>query len=242
MCIKACSGIEKMRDEISILVVATSTNRKYFPSVAAYLHGALGLNRSVVAFDVNDACNGFIQALQIARSLILNTGKSALVVGADEMSRFLDWKDRSTCVLFGDAAGSIIIRDNPKKVYKQTNYTLSQYNDLFQINPNFKMEGKTVFKMAVESMIEDAKDIIKDIDINRIKYFIPHQANERITKLVNESLAMNTVNNIKYTGNTNAATIPLALNSIYENLKPGDFALMTAFGAGLRGGSVLIEM
>jgi 3-oxoacyl-[acyl-carrier-protein] synthase-3 len=230
-------------DDVSVLIVATSTNRRYFPSVSVYVHQALGLGRNVTCFDISDACNGFIQALQVGYSIIKDTGKTCLVIGVDQMSAIVNWHDRSSCILFGDGAGAVLLKDN-QKLFKTSNYTRSEYSHLFSLEPVFYMDGTQIFKIAIESITEDAQSILEENSLTALdlKYFIPHQANERINSQVEKNLGIEAVRNLRSYGNTTGATIPMALATVFDQLRDGDKVLMTGFGAGLRGGSVLLEI
>lgn len=247
MAIDAAKQCVPNPEEIGAVIVAKSSDRVSFPSIAIHIHRALGLPKNVTAFDVSDACNGFIQILQLGHLFTVAHKKSVLLVGAEQYSKVLNWSDRSTCVLFGDGAGAIILEPNLNKHYAQTNYSLSDEIDLFSLSPYLTMNGTMVYKAAVESISNDVLSILKNNNIttSQIKYFIPHQANSRIINTVIERTGFNSnqvVQTIANYGNTGAASIPIALSMVYTSLVEGDLLLLTAFGAGLRGGSVLLEV
>lgn len=234
-------------DKVKAIIVATSTHNQGFPSIAVHVHRALKLGPDVVSFDINDACNGFIQALSTAFRFLDHEDDVALVIGSDKMSSILNWNDRSTCVLFGDGAGVVAITKKTMALFDSTSYTLSDYLDSLHASPKIEMDGQTVFKTAVQSMCEDVANILSrnGIDKDSVDFFIPHQANARIIDAVKRHINLPesaTVNVIANYGNTSAATIPIGLHSIKDRLKSGQIVLMTGFGAGFRGGSVLMRI
>ena len=243
MSVEAAKKLDLNPAEISTFIVATSSNRRYFPSVSVHVHRELRLSPDTTCFDISDACNGFIQALQVAYAMIRGTRTTCLIIGVDQMSAIVNWNDRSSCILFGDGAGAVLLRDTGK-LFKTSSYTKSEYNHLFCLEPHFYMDGKQVFKIAIESMTTDANSILdkNGFKPSDIKYFIPHQANERINSQVEKNLGIEAVKNLQIYGNTSGATIPMALSTICDTLHPGDKILLTGFGAGLRGGSVLLEI
>jgi len=260
------SGISK--EEIDMVVCAT-ISPDYFnmPSTATIISNKLGLN-SVTAFDISAACTGFIYILSIAKAFIESgMKKNVLIVGAEKLSAITDYSDRGTCILFGDGAGAAIISATDSKdeaiidVHTGADGT---YADLL-MTPNggtgsphdaledekkgvyMQMKGNETFKVAVRTLTKDVVDILEKngIDAKDIKHFVPHQANYRIIKAVGDALKMKeeqvvvTVN--KY-GNTSGASIPMAINEIYESgrLKAGELLLLDAFGGGLTWGSALV--
>jgi 3-oxoacyl-[acyl-carrier-protein] synthase-3 len=246
MAILAAEGL-KIEDKnlIHLVIVATSTHSKSFPSVSSYVHKALSLSHSCTCFDISDACNGFVQAIILAHSLLRGTGYQALVIGADKMSSILDWSDRNTSILFGDGAGAMLI-DSDKDDFKSTSYTMSEHIEELYANPKVYMNGSKVFKYAVNSMAQDIVDILtlNSLDQDQIRYFVPHQANSRIIEAIRERVKLSDdriVNIIASYANTSAATIPFGLHSIFQKLEQGDLLLLSGFAAGFRGGSVLLR-
>jgi 3-oxoacyl-[acyl-carrier-protein] synthase-3 len=229
------------KSKIKYVIVATSTHAQAFPSIAIYVHQALELDTSATCFDINDACNGFVQAVTIAQNM-LKDDEQAIVIGTDKMSQIVDWNDRSTSVIFGDGAGAMLISANTDK-YLTTSYTLSQNTGELYADPLVSMNGPKVFKYAVSSIISDIQDILNKNHLSpqQIKYFIPHQANSRIIEAIKERLHVdNVVNVIANYGNTSAASIPIALTHVWDNLSSGDLILISGFAAGFRGGSAIL--
>ncbi len=219
------------------------------PSIACLLQERLGLNNNVFAFDLNGACSGFVYALSVARSLLYTSDKRyALIIGAEQLSNLIDWKDRTTCILFGDGAGAVVV-EKEKKLF--CDYQGSEGNEevLYGLkNDYLHMEGKEVFKfatrvlpMCIEKVLEKASLTKDDID-----YFVVHQANERIIRHVYKKMKITSDKfylNVDEYGNTSAASIPLVLGEMNEKklLKRGMKILCVGFGAGLTYGANLIE-
>lgn len=260
------SGISK--EEIDLIVCAT-ISPDYFnmPSTAAIIGDKLDI-RNVAAFDISAACTGFIYVLNIAKAFIESgMKKNVLIIGAEKMSAITDFTDRTTCILFGDGAGAAIISATDKKEDAIIDVHMSAdggYAD-FLMTPNggtgnphmsevggeagcfIKMRGNETFKLAVRTLTSDVEKILKKNNITSedIKFFVPHQANYRIIHAVGKALDMNNdkvVLTVGKYGNTSGASIPMAINDIYESgrLKHGDIMLLDAFGGGLTWGSALV--
>ena len=259
------SGIDK--SEIDMIVVAT-ISPDYFnmPSTATVIAHKMGLDK-VTAFDISAACTGFIYVLSIAKAFIESgMKKNVLIIGAEKMSAITDYTDRGTCILFGDGAGAAIISATQDKEEGITDLHTAADGSLgdFLMTPDggtgnphqselkaeasfIQMKGNETFKIAVRTLTNDVVDILakNDVSAGEIKHFIPHQANYRIIKAVGDALKLEkeqvalTVH--KY-GNTSGASIPMAMNDLYEegNLKAGDLVLLDAFGGGLTWGSALL--
>lgn len=251
------AGIEP--DTIDLLIVATSTPDLIYPSSACLLQKKLGLRNGSAAFDVQAVCSGFIYALSIADQFI-RTGASrrALVIGADMNSRILDWTDRSTCVLFGDGAGAVILESsNHPGIYKTLLHADGSYSDYLKVpsgisaptsDPFIRMSGNEVFKFAVKAMDEIVDETLdgtglvkKDID-----WLVPHQANQRIIAATVKKLDIsmdNVILTVAEHGNTSAASIPLAFDIGIRDgrIKRGDIILMEAVGGGFTWGSALLR-
>ena len=253
MSIKAVESLCLSPEEVSnigVIIVATTTNKRSMPSIASSIHAHLKCNLKVVAFDLNDACNGFVQAVTIACKYIHNTKLNALIVGADHMSSILNWNDRNTCVLFGDGAGSILISGQNIANFFHSSYTLGEFNDAIVADEHIKMNGSEVYKKAVDYISKDIISLLSQAGYKAgdIDYYVVHQANARIIEEVRNRVAKHDnsfnpasmIECIAQSGNTSAATIPIALNSIKSKLKPDDKVMLSGFAAGLRGGSVLI--
>ncbi|MEO6567395.1 MAG: beta-ketoacyl-ACP synthase III [Opitutaceae bacterium] len=256
-------------EEIDLVVVATVTPDTPMPAAACLIQHRLGISSRAACFDLNAACSGFIYALDTACAM-LGSGryKKALVIGVEKLSTIVDWKDRTTCVLFGDGAGAAVIGVSSKPNVGLIGTRLGAYGesaDLLNIPGNgsnspatagsihaghhfIKMKGKEVFKIAVRGMEEAARDILEQhgLAADQISLVIPHQANLRIIEAIAQYLELPMdrffVNVDRY-GNTSAASIPIALDEARRSgrIKPGDLTLLVAFGAGLTYGSALIR-
>jgi len=238
--------------DIDMIIVATTTPERIFPSSAVLLQNKLKIDDSF-AFDINAACTGFIYALDIADKYIKNNIVSnVLVVGAEKMSSIVDWSDRNTCVLFGDGAGACMVSSSDKPgIISSKIGSNGSYKDLLTVNPDtdfIEMKGNDVFKIAVNTMGKLAKDtlISNDISIDQIDWLIPHQANSRIINAIAKKLSLPTdkvIMTVGDHGNTSAASIPLAMDYANNNniLKNNDMVLLEAFGAGFTWGSTLLK-
>jgi len=250
-------------DEIDLIVLGTTTPDLVFPSTACLLQHRLGAN-GCAAFDVNAACSGFMYALGVADKFIRSgTTKTALVVGAETLTRMLDWDDRGTCVLFGDGAGAVVLRaDREPGVmsthlhadggYKHLLYTPVGVSSGFTDEKNHgvlvKMTGNEVFKTAVKTLDAVVEETLaaNDLDKHDIDWLIPHQANLRIITATAKRLDMpmeRVVVTVDRHGNTSAASVPLALDHAVQSgrIKRGELLLLEAFGGGFTWGSALIR-
>jgi len=255
-------------DDIDMIICAT-ISPDYFcmPSTACVIASKLG-KANVAAFDISAACTGFIYALAIAKAFIESgMKKNILIIGAEKLSAIVDYSDRTTCVLFGDGAGAAVISTTSKKKEAIMDIHISSdgnYTDLLmtpgcgvkdvcseQIAKEklctIKMKGNETFKIAVRTLTNDVINILKcnNISSDSIKHFIPHQANYRIIKAVGDALKLSNeqiVLTVEKYGNTSSASIPMAINNIWENkkLQYGDTMLLDAFGGGLTWGSALL--
>ncbi len=251
------------------MVVCATISPDYFcmPSTATIISNKLGLN-NITAFDISAACTGFVYILSIAKAFIESgMKKNVLIIGAEKLSAITDYNDRGTCILFGDGAGAAIISATENKneaIIDVNTGSDGTYADLL-MTPNggtgsphdsldqeagacfMQMKGNETFKVAVRTLTKDVVEILEanNIESSAIKHFVPHQANYRIIKAVGDALKMTkeqvVVTVAKY-GNTSGASIPMALNDIYENgsLKSGELLLLDAFGGGLTWGSALV--
>ncbi len=258
------SGLAK--SDIDMIVCAT-ISPDYFcmPSTATIIATKLGLEK-VTAFDLSAACTGFVYALSVARAFIESgMKKNVLIVGAEKLSAITDYTDRGTCILFGDGAGAAIIcttTDKSEAIIDIHTGSDGAYADLL-MSPNggsgsvhdnltgsacvMKMKGNETFKVAVRTLTNDVVAILEENNIpsSAIQHFIPHQANYRIIKAVGDALNLNeeqVVITVEKYGNTSGASIPMAINDIYESgrLQKGELMLLDAFGGGLTWGSALV--
>lgn len=257
----AAAGIEK--SAIDLIIVATTTPDRIFPSTACLLQERLGI-RGCPAFDVQAVCTGFVYAVDIADKFIrTGAARCALVVGAETLSRILDWNDRSTCVLFGDGAGAALLEaaDAPGIIsshlhadghYKELLTVpsgISQGYDKVRNNQAFvQMRGNDVFKVAVNTLgrIVDETLAANGLQKTDIHWLVPHQANIRIISATAKKLGMpmdQVVVTVDRHGNTSAASIPLALDEAVRDgrIRRGETLLMEAFGGGFTWGSVLLK-
>ena len=251
------AGIEA--GSIDLIIVATSTPDLIYPSTACLLQKRLGIRNGAAAFDVQAVCSGFIYALSIADQFIRSgTMRRALVIGADMNSRILDWTDRTTCVLFGDGAGAVILgRSDEPGIYKTLLHADGSYSEHLQVpsgvsnptaDPYIRMHGNEVFRFAVQAMDEIVDETLTDTGFTRkdINWLVPHQANLRIISATVKKLGMSmddVILTVAEHGNTSAASIPLALNTGVRDgrIRHGDTLFMEAVGGGFTWGSALIR-
>jgi 3-oxoacyl-[acyl-carrier-protein] synthase-3 len=255
------AGIENR--DIDLIIVATTTPDKVFPSTACIVQRQLGIRRTA-AFDVHAACSGFIYGLDIADRFIRTGGAScALLVGSETYSRILDWNDRSTCVLFGDGAGAVVLRATEKPGVISTHiHADGKHEELLQVpagissgydqvreeSAYIQMNGHAVFRKAVSALGTIARETLdgNNIDKHDIAWFIPHQANLRIIAAAAKKLDLpmeRVVVTVDEHANTSSASIPLALDVAVRDgrIKRGELLLFEAFGAGLTWGSALVR-
>ena len=237
---------------IDMIIVATSTPERVFPSSAVLLQNKLNID-NCFAFDVNAACTGFIYALDIADKYIKNKSVSnVLVVGSEKMSSIVDWNDRNTCVLFGDGAGAVLVTASyDPGIISSTIGSNGSYKDLLTVNPDsdfIEMKGNDVFKIAVTTMGKLASETLKNnnLNIEEIDWLIPHQANSRIINAIAKKISLpaeKIIMTIDAHGNTSAASIPLAMDHAFVKgrLKKDNIVLLEAFGAGFTWGSTLLK-
>ncbi|HEX4858519.1 MAG TPA: beta-ketoacyl-ACP synthase III [Usitatibacteraceae bacterium] len=259
-CRRAMHAAHVRADEIDLIIVATSTPDMVFPATACILQEKLGIGHSI-AFDLQAVCSGFVFALATADKFIrAGSAQCALVVGSEVFSRILDFKDRSTCVLFGDGAGAVVLRaSNVPGVLTTHLHSDGHYKDMLctpgtveggkvRGTPLLTMEGGTVYKFAVKAFEEVAWEALNanGMQPEEIDWFICHQANQRIILHAARKLKLpddKVVLTVDRHGNTSAASIPLALDvAVREHkIKPGDNVLMAALGGGFTWGAALIQ-
>ena len=252
------AGVDKT--ELDMIIAATSAPDHLYPSLGCEVHGKLGLDNGIPAFDATAACTGFVYALGIARSFI-QTGqcKNILVVGADVNSRVLDWNDRATCVLFGDGAGAVILQvtEEDKGILNCKMHSDGQYGPLLDtsggVSLNQKsglihMEGREIFKLAVNKMSDCVFENLQECGLTAddISLLVPHQANKRIIDGVGRKLGLpaeKVILTVQDHANTSAASVPLALDYALKNnkIKDNDIIVLEALGGGLTWGSIIIK-
>lgn len=253
----AFKAIEKIdKSKIGLIICATMTPDYFTPSNACVIQERLGLNdQQVMCFDLNAACSGFVYALTIAYAMLANMQeKYALIIGSEELSKIVDFKDRNTCVLFGDGAGAVVVKRDAGIFASYNNSAgnvevlKSQAINKDGNNHYLTMAGQEVFKFATKAIPESINAILQqtNLTIDDIDYVVCHQANYRIIKNVYKKMKVAPEKfymNLQEYGNTSAASIPLALGEMDEKgvLKPGDKIICVGFGGGLTWGATLIE-
>jgi 3-oxoacyl-[acyl-carrier-protein] synthase-3 len=246
--------------DIGLIIVATTTPDMIFPSTACLLQAKLGV-RGCPAFDVQAVCSGFVYGLATANQFIRSGQcRNALVVGTEVYSRIIDWSDRSTCVLFGDGAGAVVLTgDSVPGILSSHLHADGSYAEMLSVpgtvaggkvrgRPLLKMEGNTVFKFAVRILGEVAEEALaaSQMDRSQIDWLIPHQANIRIIQATAKRLGLSmekVVTTVDRHANTSAASIPLALDEAVRDgrIRAGQHVLLAAVGGGFTWGSVLIR-
>lgn len=256
-------------EDIDLVIAASSAPPQLYPAIACHIQAALGIPNFVPAFDITAACSGLIYGLQIARGFI-GSGlyKNILIVATDNNSRLVDWEDRSVSILFGDGAGAMVVTEAEDGVDDilaldiRADGTIGQYIYMDSpgktcplVAPNtqkdchIKMNGKEVYKFVVKVLpqyidkcLDEAGMTPEDVD-----YLIPHQANQRIIEAMQQRLQYpdeKVISNIKYYGNTSAASVPIALAEGVEkgNIKLGTTAILCGFGAGMTWGAAIVRL
>ncbi len=253
-------------DRLSYIILATNSSPYLYPAAAIRVQEALGLKGKVAAFDLQAGCSGFNYGLHVAQRLVTPEGQYAVVIGSDTNSRWSDWTDRSTCILFGDGAGAVVIGPSEQGRLKESFIASSLNMKLYcetefnrEVSPFLphqtstqrhfiSMDGPEVFKFAVGAVKESLRRIMEMADISRddIDYLIIHQANWRIldagARFAKVPMEKIIVNVDKY-GNTSAASVPIALHEALQEgkIKRGDNVLLISFGAGATWGAALVE-
>ncbi len=256
---KALNAAGVRPNDVGLTIVATCTPAQLFPCSATVLQHRLGITNTSPAFDLNIACSGFIYALSVADQFIKSGAiNCALVVGADAMTKVVNWHDRSTCVLFADGAGAAVLKaDNQPGVYATRLHADGGYSDLLALEGDMygqtsplaiKMQGNAVFKVAVTKLGEVVREIMEENHFmpEELDWLIPHQANLRIIEATAKRLNL-TRDKIILTvadhGNTSAASVPLALDEgiCAGKVRSGDLLLFEAFSAGFAWGAALVK-
>ena len=250
-------------EEIEVIIVATCTPDYFFPNTACQVQEAIGAKHAV-AFDLSAACSGFLFALSTVQAYIKGgIYQKALIIGAETMSKMIDWSDRSTCVLFGDGAGAAVVSAEETGVLElvqksngagkgvlscKARETRNLLNHESETKEYLYMEGQPVFKFAVKTVPECVEEVLKKAEVKKeeIRYYILHQANSRIIQSVAKRLKEPEEKfpmNLCLYGNTSAASIPILLDEMNRNgmLNRGDKLVLSGFGAGLTWGAVLLE-
>ena len=259
---RAMEAAGKTKDDIDLIIVGTTTADRVFPSTACLLQKRLDIH-GCAAFDIQAVCTGFVYALGVADKFFkTGSAKCALVIGAETLSRIVDWNDRNTCVLFGDGAGAVVLEASDEPGILSTHlHADGEYEDLLNVNygvstasnliidgsGGIQMKGNEVFKMAVNTLgrIVDETLAFNNMEKSDIDWLVPHQANTRIINATAKKLKMSmdhVVVTVNKHGNTSAASVPLALDTAVRDgrIKRGETLLLEAFGGGFTWGSALL--
>ena len=257
---KAIEAAGLSNDDIDLIIVATTTPTRIFPSTASLVQEKLKIS-GCPAFDLQAVCTGFIYGLTVADKFIKSgTVKNALVIGAESLSRIVDWTDRNTCVLFGDGAGAVVLQASEEEGILSTHiHCDGSYNELLsvptgigsvpsEVAPYIEMQGNDVFKVAVRTLSSIVDETLEANNLTKqdIDWLIPHQANIRIISATAKKLSMSmdhVVVTVDQHGNTSAASIPLALDTAVRDgrIQRGETLLLEAFGGGFTWGSTLLK-
>lgn len=251
--------------DVDLIVVATISPDMFIPSVACLVQSKIGAD-DAACFDINVACSGFVYAMEIAQSMMKSMNyKNALIIGSETLSKVINWKDRSTCILFGDGAGAAVLKRTEEpgiiKSYLKSEgkkgdaltIGAADFNTPFskesvERDRHIYMNGGDVLKFAVNALADSVNKVLDEtgLSMDDIKYIVPHQANVRIiqsaAKKLHTDLDKFYINLERY-GNTSSASVPIALNEMYEKgmLKKGDKFILVAFGGGLTYAATMIE-
>ena len=249
---------------IDLIVLATATPDQTFPSSASLVQHALGCNGGI-AFDVAAVCSGFLYALGVADSMLRSgMAKRALVIGAETFSRILDWEDRTTCVLFGDGAGAVVLEAReeggaePRGIISTKLHADGEHNQLLYVDGGpsttgtvgkLRMKGREVFRHAVTNLAEVLREVLKDagLEVADLDWIVPHQANARILDATAKKLGLapeRVVVTVDQHANTSAASVPLALDVAIRDgrIRQGDLVMLEAMGGGFTWGACLLRM
>jgi len=245
--------------EVDLIVLATATPDQTFPSSATKVQAALGIN-DCVAFDVHAVCTGFLYAVSVADAMIrAGTGRTALVIGAETFSRILDWEDRTTCVLFGDGAGALVLRaeDGERGILATKLHADGRHNDLLFVDGGpsttgtvgkLRMKGREVFRHAVVNLADVLNEVLTatGLKADDVDWVVPHQANARILDATAKKLGLpseKVVVTVDRHANTSAASVPLALDTAVKDgrIKRGDIVVLEAMGGGFTWGAAVLR-
>lgn len=242
------AGID--RSAIDTVIVATTTPDQIFPSVATKVQAALGLQKGA-AFDMQAVCAGFVYALATADSLIKNgIANTVLVIGADTLSKIVDWNDRATCILFGDGAGAVILsaQEGTRGILASALSADGTTGGILFANPTIQMQGKEVFKLAVQAMTDITQKALAAANIQpeQIDWVIPHQANQRILEATVDKMGLpkeRLISTVGHHANTSAASIPLALDEAVRagKIKQNQLLALAAIGGGMAWGATILR-
>lgn len=266
---RALEKAEMQPNDIDLIIAASSAPPDLYPAIACHIHKKLGIEKQIPAFDITAACSGLIYALSIARAYIASgMYKNILLVATDNNSRLVDWSDRGTSILFGDGAGAMVVtqsEDGVDDIIAIDIQADGNFGNLIELSfdgkncplveqyepkpKGIRMNGRGVYTFVAKILPHYVEDLITNAGLKAedIDYLIPHQANIRIIQAVQERLGYSddkVVTNIKYYGNTSAASIPIALAESVEkgNVKLGTTAILCGFGAGMTWGGAIVRL
>ena len=249
--------------EIDLIIAATISPGRVMPGVACEVQKNIGAEYAT-CFDLNAACTGFLFALNTAQAYIAQgIYKNAIVTGAENLSNLTNWKDRGTCILFGDGAGAVVVKSETEGLYEQVTHSIGEKGEVFTLTDRnqkkyetfpdapetyMQMDGKAVFQFAVTKVPEAVREVLEKAEIKKeeVSYYVLHQANERIilsaAKRLGESMEKFPVNMKKY-GNTSSASIPILLDELNKKgaFRRGDNIVLSGFGAGLSYGASILK-
>ena len=267
---RALDSANLSAQDLDLIIVGTLTPEMDTPSTACILQRDLGIKRHIGAFDLNAACSGFVYALATGSQFIINGAyKNVLIVGAETLSRFIDYTDRNTCILFGDGAGAVVLQQcaDPKVGLQAFNLGANGFGAEFITIPAggsrcpasvetvqnkqhyLKMNGREVYKFAVHQMSESIRLAMEscNLTVDQVKLVVPHQVNQRVIDSATEKIGFpkdKVFINIEKYGNTSAASVPIALDEALRagRCGPGDWVIMVGFGAGLTWAGVTFKL
>lgn len=248
------SGMPKIDvSKIGAIIVATTSTKKIMPGISNQIQKFLGIEKCI-CIDILAGCSGYVNAFDLARKYIcLGEVEYALVVGVEQLSNYLDKEDLNTTIILGDGAGATLIgKGNEDKLYLQNIVSTSKNNEILTCDnyeEKISMNGKAIYKYATTQTVENIKQTLQmaNLDIDKVKYIVPHQSNKRILDAIAQKLEISNdkiFSNIQEIGNTFCASIPIALNEMMSQslIKSGDFVILLGYGGGLNLGSILIEI
>jgi 3-oxoacyl-[acyl-carrier-protein] synthase III len=237
--------------KIDLIILATITGDQMTPSTSNFVQAYLGLHHDVMSFDINAACTGFVYALEVASAMLqTNRFRAALVIGAEEITKVVDFTDRNTCILFGDGAGAMILEPSTQERNQAYFYNVAKgdTNNILTVQTKIKMDGRKVYQFAVDAMEQAIYKVLDDagLKIEDIDMIIPHQANERIIQSVSKSMNIpmdRFMLNLSEYGNTSAASIPITISEYFDqNETKNKKILLVGFGGGFTWGSAILQL
>jgi 3-oxoacyl-[acyl-carrier-protein] synthase III len=259
-CVKALAAAGMEASEIGLIILATATPDQTFPASATKVQAALGIN-DCIAFDIAAVCSGFLYALSVADGMIrAGMAKNALVIGSETFSRILDWEDRTTCVLFGDGAGAVVLQaqEGDRGILGTSLHADGRHNGLLYVDGGpsttgtvgkLRMKGSEVFRHAVTNLASVMREVLDTVGLNAadVDWVVPHQANARILDATARKLGLPSdkiIITVDRHANTSAASVPLALDFAVRDgrIKMGDLVVFEAMGGGFTWGAAVVRM